>query len=182
MEQRELVERARRGDGAAFAALVGSDLIRMVRLAAAVSGNSNDAEDIVQESMTRALRALKDFDSAREFRPWFATIVANQARNWRRGRGRRQRLTQRIAAQVAPVATPVDDHAILLEESSRVQQSLLSLDESDREVLALRFLAGLTESESAESLGVPLGTIKSRTSRALAKLRVVMEKEHSYGH
>ncbi len=76
MDQPELIARARRGDGVAFGALVEGDLAAMVRLAAVVSGNPADAEDIVQESLTKVLQSLRRFDESRPFRPWFATIVS----------------------------------------------------------------------------------------------------------
>ncbi len=171
MEQRELVERARRGDGDAFAALVGPHVTDMLRLARLVSGAHADAEDIVQEALTRVLRSLNRFDADRPFRPWFATIVSNQARNWNRSAGRRKRLTLRIAglAQVGPVAT--DEQVEAREQESSILRSVSLLDPIDREVLGLRFLLGLSERETAETLQCSLGTVKSRTSRALDRLR-----------
>ena len=172
MDQPELIARARRGDGAAFGALVEEDLGAMVRLATVVSGNPADAEDIVQEALTKVLQSLRRFDESRPFRPWFATIVANQARNWKRSRGRSLRLVERIALQANAVVRGVEDLVIEADEASRVISALQALEPLDREVLALRFLVGLSERESAEALGIALGTVKSRSSRALAKLRV----------
>jgi RNA polymerase sigma factor (sigma-70 family) len=171
MDQHELVAKARRGDGAAFAALVEPELASMVRLAAVVSGNAGDAEDIVQESMTRVLRSLRSFDASRPFRPWFATIVANQARNAKRSRGRRRRLTLRIATIADVGVASVEDHAVLTDDSTALMQLLSQLDLPDREVLALRFLSDLSETETATALGIPVGTVKSRSSRALSRLR-----------
>ncbi len=171
MEQRELVGRARRGDGEAFAALVQPHLADMLRLARLIGGSANDAEDIVQESLTRVLRSLRRFDPDRPFRPWLATIVANQARNWQRSGIRRQRLTARIAnlAELGP--RPTDDVAIAHNEGASLVQFVTELERADREVLGLRFLLGLSERETAEALNFSLGTVKSRTSRALGRLR-----------
>jgi RNA polymerase sigma-70 factor, ECF subfamily len=177
MDQPELIVRARRGDGVAFGALVEGDLAAMVRLAAVVSGNPADAEDIVQEALTKVLQSLHRFDENRPFQPWFATIVANQARNWKRSCGRRFRLVERIALQANLPIRGVDEIVIEADEGSRVVAALQILDPVDREVLALRFLAGLTERESAEALGVAVGTVKSRTSRALTRLRMQLEPE-----
>jgi RNA polymerase sigma-70 factor, ECF subfamily len=177
MDSQELIARARRGDGAAFGALVEGDLSAMVRLAAVVSGNPSDAEDIVQEALTKVLQSLRRFDETRPFRPWFAAIVANQARNWKRSRGRRQRLVERISGQANPPARSVDELVIEADEGSRVVAALQGLEPPDREVLALRFLAGLTEKESADALGIALGTVKSRTSRALSRMRMQLETQ-----
>jgi RNA polymerase sigma factor (sigma-70 family) len=177
MDSQELVARARRGDGVAFGALVEGDLPAMVRLAAVVSGNSGDAEDIVQEALTKVLQSLRRFDETRPFRPWFATIVANQARNWKRSRGRRLRLVERIAVQANLPVRSVDELVIEADEGSRVVAALQGLEPLDREMLALRFLAGLTEKESAEALGIAPGTVKSRTSRALGRMRTQLETQ-----
>lgn len=171
MEQRELVERARRGDGNSFAALVEPHLGDMLRLARVIGGSANDAEDIVQESLTRVLRSLRRFDPDRPFRPWLATVVANQARNWQRSGMRRQRLTARIAglAELGPRST--EDEAIANEDRASMLRLVSQLDAVDREVLGLRFLLGLSERETADAMRCSLGTVKSRTSRALARLR-----------
>jgi RNA polymerase sigma factor (sigma-70 family) len=171
MEQHELVERARRGDGDSFAALVSPHLRSMLQLAGLISGSRLDAEDIVQESLTRVLRSLGRFDSDRLFRPWFATVVANQARNWNRSGQRKQRLTRKIAAlaDVAPTAT--DEQAIANTQAQSLLQEVARLEQNDREVLALRFLLDLSEKETAQSLNCSVGTVKSRTSRALQRLR-----------
>ena len=175
MDQPELIARARRGDGVAFGALVETDLPAMVRLAAVVSGNASDAEDIVQEALTKVLQSLRRFDESRPFRPWFATIVANQARNWKRSRGRRLRLVERIALQAHLPERFVEEIVLDAEEGSRVVAALQTLDRHDREVLALRFLVGLSERESADALGIAIGTVKSRSSRALGRLRAQLE-------
>ena len=175
MDSPELIARARRGDGVAFGALVEADLGAMVRLAAVVSGNAADAEDIVQEALTKALQSLRRFDETRPFRPWFATIVANQARNWKRSRGRRLRLVQRIAVQAQLPERYVEEIVLEADEGSRVVAALQKLDRHDREILALRFLVGLSERESADALGLALGTVKSRTSRALERMRTQWE-------
>jgi RNA polymerase sigma factor (sigma-70 family) len=175
MDSPELIARARRGDGVAFGALVEADLGAMVRLAAVVSGNAADAEDIVQEALTKALQSLRRFDETRPFRPWFAAIVANQARNWKRSRGRRLRLVQRIAAQAQLPERFVEEIVLEADEGSRVVAALQALDQHDREILALRFLVGLSERESADALGLALGTVKSRTSRALERMRTQWE-------
>jgi RNA polymerase sigma factor (sigma-70 family) len=179
MEQRQLVGLARRGDGAAFAALVAPDLPAMVRLAAVVSGSTADAEDIVQEALTRALDALTRFDVDRPFRPWFATIVSNQARNWRRSGTRRRRLTLRVANLAPPAPQATDDAAVARVGADATFAALRSMEELDRTVLALRHLTGLSEADTAAALGIAVGTVKSRNARALTRLRTILEEGQS---
>jgi RNA polymerase sigma-70 factor (ECF subfamily) len=177
MQQRELVARARRGDGAAFAALVAPHLPRMLELARIVSGTSSEAEDIVQESLTRVLRSLGRFDADRPFAPWFAAIVANQARNWRRSAGRQRRVVSRVAGLAAVGGDDVEEQAIAHGEGSALLAIIRELDINDREVLAMRYLLGMSEAEAAVGLGCTIGTVKSRTSRALARLRAQLTKD-----
>jgi RNA polymerase sigma factor (sigma-70 family) len=178
MEQRELVAQARRGNGDSFAALVQPHLVAMLHLAQIVSGSRADAEDIVQESLTNVLRSLGRFDVDRPFRPWFAAIVANQARNWNRAGRRRERLTSRVATLVE-VAPPLpDDLAIANDEHEMILQRIAALESIDREILAARFLLGLTGKEAATMLSCSVGTVKSRTSRALTRLRKQIDLLH----
>jgi RNA polymerase sigma-70 factor (ECF subfamily) len=111
------------------------------------------------------------------FRPWLLAIVANEARNRRRGAGRRQRLSLRLAGRrttgepgPAEVTERDDDRGRLLAAVAR-------LPAADREIVALRWFAELTEAETAAALGCPVGTVKSRSSRALARLRTLLGTE-----
>ena len=177
-----LVALARRGDGPAFAALVRPHLPTMIRLACAVSGSATDAEDVVQESLTALFRSLRSFDENRPLAPWFARIVVNQARNSRRGRMRRRLLFEK-AAQSTPsiVRTSTDTVELVLDpaDGGRVLTALRSLSPDDQSVLALRHLAGLTEAETAIALHIAVGTVKSRSARALQRLRSIVEMADS---
>lgn len=168
---------ARRGDGPAFAALVRPHLPAMLRLACAVSGSATDAEDIVQESLTALFRSLRSFDENRPIAPWFARIVVNQARNNRRGRIRRRLLLEK-ASRSAPttVGTSADTVELIMDptDGGQVFTALKSLSPDDQSVLALRHLAGLTEAETAIALHIAVGTVKSRSARALQRLRSIV--------
>lgn len=121
---------------------------------------------------------MDTFDPTRPFRPWFLRIVANLARNDRRARGRRARLDVRAASADAgrAVATP-EDIAVGDAERRRVLEALNRLDRDDRLVVALRYFEQLSEAEMAETLDCPPGTVKSRLSRAMARLRTALELE-----
>jgi RNA polymerase sigma factor (sigma-70 family) len=171
--ERELVRRARAGDGRAFEELVSPHWEAAVRLAYLITGNHAEAEDAAQEALVKAWRALGRFRASRPLRPWLLRIVANEARNRRRASGRRARLELRAAGeQVSGSAAPSPETlAVAASESRRLLAALDELPEQGRLVLGCRFLLGLSEAETAAALGVRRGTVKSRTSRALEALR-----------
>jgi RNA polymerase sigma factor (sigma-70 family) len=167
-----LVARAKRGDAAAYEELVRMHQGIAFRVAYVVAGERGDAEEAVQDGFVKAYRALGRFRVGAPFRPWLLRIVANEARNRRRSAGRRAGLALRAAAAASGDAAPSPEAAALSRErSAGLVAGLGRLDERDREVLVHRFLLGLGEEETAAALGVRRGTVKSRTSRALDRLR-----------
>jgi RNA polymerase sigma factor (sigma-70 family) len=174
LEDAELVEQARRGDADAYGELVRRYQAVAARVAYLAAGADADVEDVVQESFVRAYRALERFRPGAPFRPWILRIVANEARNRRRAAGRRARLALRVADDRDPSgdAAPSPEDAVVREdERVALMEAMSRLREDDRMVLGYRYLIGLPERETAEALGVRPGTVKSRTSRALARLR-----------
>jgi RNA polymerase sigma factor (sigma-70 family) len=166
--------RARRGDARAYESLVQEHQAIAFRTAYLITGSAADAEEATQEAFVRAWLALKRFRRGAEFRPWLLAIVANEARNRVRSRRRREGLAERAAhelswqAPLAEGAAPGD---------GRLREALASLPERDRSVLACRFVLDLGEQETAEVLGVAPGTVKSRTARALDRLRAQLGAE-----
>jgi RNA polymerase sigma factor (sigma-70 family) len=171
----DLVERARTGDVDAFATLVGRYRLPAVRLAYGITGD--EAEDAVQDAFVKAFRKLATFRPDAEFRPWLFTIVANEARNRRRSENRRTSLVLRVHQQPVAIGAASDTLAIDHEQRQRLVAAVTDLPDHHREVVALRFFAGLSESETAQVLSCPLGTAKSRLSRALDALRSALGEE-----
>jgi RNA polymerase sigma factor (sigma-70 family) len=171
LEERELVRRARRGDERAFAELVRMHQEIAFRVAYLISGD--EAEDAVQDGVLKAWRALGRFRTGAPFRPWLLRIVANEARNRRRSAGRRAALVLRAGREdVSGGAAPSPEAAVLAaDERARLLESLEGLPDEARLALACRYLLELTEAETAATLGVRRGTVKSRVSRALDRLR-----------
>jgi RNA polymerase sigma factor (sigma-70 family) len=169
------VVRAQAGDADAYGELVRRHRPAALRVAAAVLGSRHGADapdDVVQVASERAWRAIDRIDSARAFRPWFLTIVANGARNDRRADRRRVRLAQRVAATAAaPVVTP-EEAAVERAEHGQVARAFGRLAEGDQTVLALRHVERLSEREMAAALDCAPGTVKSRLSRATVRLRL----------
>ena len=170
------VARARTGDVDAYEVLVVRYTTPAHR-AAVLLGAGADADDVVQEAFVKAYRQLAHYQGRSGFRPWLLAIVANETRNLHRSRRRRDGLVLRAAARVEHDGAGGDLPALAAEAVDRREQlvsALRGLPSRDREVLVCRFLLDLTEAETSAVLRVRPGTVKSRTARALARLREVV--------
>jgi RNA polymerase sigma-70 factor (ECF subfamily) len=167
-----LIERAQRGDREAYGLLVRRYETVAFRTAYLIAGSAADAEDAAQTGFVKGWRALGRFRAGAPFRPWILQIVANEARNRRRSAGRRAALAVRAAREPSGDAVPSPEASVVAaEERAELLAALDRLPDDHRIVLALRYLLDLSEEETAAALDVALGTVKSRTSRALARLR-----------
>ena len=167
--------RVRAGDPAAYAVLVMLHAPMAKRLAV-LSGAGNEADDVVQEAFVKAYEALPRFRSGAGFRPWLLRIVVNETRNLRRGRSRRTLRELRVATEERVTRSVPDpaEAAVDADRRSALLDSVDALPDDLREVVTCRYLLQLSEAETAETLGLPHGTVKSRLHRALAALREVM--------
>jgi RNA polymerase sigma factor (sigma-70 family) len=172
-----LLSRACGGDLDAYEQLVRLHQQIAFRTALVLTRDASEAEEAAQDAFVKAWRALRRFDRARPFRPWLLAIVANEARNRRRSAGRRDLLAVRAGAEsaTAPVAGSPEGALLVAERHASLAAALERLDERDREVIACRYLLELSEAETAAALGCRAGTVKSRLSRALARLRAQPE-------
>jgi RNA polymerase sigma factor (sigma-70 family) len=161
------------------------------RTAYVVLGSAAEAEDAAQEGFVKAYYALSRFRAGAPFRPWLLQIVANEARNRRKSAARRQNLVLRVAVlDGASGHEPSPEASALANERQQVLLDAVSaLREDDRLVIACRYFLDLSEAETAATLGWPRGTVKSRLSRAIGRLRQRLpatigdgpiEREHSH--
>jgi RNA polymerase sigma-70 factor (ECF subfamily) len=174
LNEADLIARARTGDESAYAALVAQTREAALRTASLILGDAAEAEDAVQEATVKAYRALDRFRDGAPFRPWLLQIVANEARNRRRAAGRRAELARRAMDEGHPSgdAAPSPEAAVLAAEQRAVlARAIGDLREEDRQVIAARYYLELSEAETAAALAWPRGTVKSRLSRALGRLR-----------
>lgn len=173
LDDAQLVERARHGDIEAYEELVQRHSSIAHRTAVVFAGPS-EADDATQEAFVKAYRALDRFRPGAEFRPWLLRIVANEAKNRRRSSVRRTGLAVRAAARrPSGDAAPSPEEAVLLDERRRsLLDAVGRLSDKDRAVVTCRYFLDLSEAETSEVLGWPKGSVKSRLSRALDRLRL----------
>lgn len=178
----ELVGRARAGDDDAYAQLVREHQEVAFRTAFLITASTAEAEDAAQDAFVKAHAALGRFRRGKPLRPWLLTIVANEARNRRASAGRRRQLLRRAATEHGRGgrdAEPSAPEAAVLsaERHAALVAALEMLSTPDRHVIACRHLLDLSERETAVVLGCRPGTVKSRLSRALARLRAAVGEE-----
>jgi len=173
LQDPELIELARDGDVRAYGELVERYREVAFRTAYLITRSAADADEAAQDAFVKAYYALHRFRTQEPFRPWLLRIVSNEARNRVRSARRRERLALRLAeGGPSGDADPSPEAAAARRETQETLLTALSdLREDDRMVIAYRYFLDLSEAETAEVLGVRPGTVKSRLSRALGRLR-----------
>jgi RNA polymerase sigma factor (sigma-70 family) len=171
MDDDEAITRSLAGDLSAYETLV-ARYGALAHRTAALLGAGDEAEDVVQEAFVKAFRHLASFRRDAPFRPWLLRIVANETHNLTRTRGRRADLTVRLTA-TTEAAAPDDPEgtALATDRRTRLLEAVRSLPERERQAVVCRYFLQLSEAETAQVLDWPLGSVKSRTHRGLARLR-----------
>jgi RNA polymerase sigma factor (sigma-70 family) len=173
-----LLAQARGGDVRAYEELVEQHQATAFRVAWWITRSSPEAEEAAQDGFVKAYRALDRFREGAPFRPWLLRIVANEARNRRVAEQRRERLALRLGETGIPGgAAAAETEAMASSTRAELLAAVARLDQRDQLVIAARFFLELSEAETAATLGVRPGTVKSRLSRALARLRKEMEAD-----
>jgi len=168
--EQSLIEAARSGETAAFDRLVGELIEPAFRLAVAMLGNSQEAEDAVQEAAVKAWLRLGQLRPRASLRPWFLAIVANQCRSARR----RPWWSVLTVAEPAVYDRGHEDRLLLAHD---IDRALSRLSEIDRAILHLRFYQDLPLREIARILGISVSAAKVRLLRASRRLRPELEEE-----
>jgi RNA polymerase sigma factor (sigma-70 family) len=141
------------------------------RLALRVVRDAALAEDVVQEAFLAAWRQADRFDVSRgRASTWILTLVHRRAVDITRRHARFNALPDQLDT-IEPRAESTDEDIVLRDARREVRAALATLSSAEREVLGLAYWGGLTQAEIAAALGVPVGTVKSRTFNALARLR-----------
>ena len=171
---------------AAFPAFVAAEIGRLYSIGLRLTGQPADAEDLAQDALVRAYRALGTWDQPRirelNVRPWLASIVVNLARNRARSRLSRPATVSLIDELAHPQIRAHETPHGRLEQREDAQQwadRLLALPQRYRAPLVLRHVDGLSYEEISEALDRPIGTVKAQVHRGIALLRTALETERS---
>jgi RNA polymerase sigma-70 factor (ECF subfamily) len=178
LNEAELIDRARQGDGAAWETLMREHQAAAYRLAYLLLGDAAQAEDVAQEAFVRAYQALQRFDPARPFRPWLLSIAANLARNQLRAFGRYLAAIRRLGQAESRPVESVEGRAAHSWETQTLWQAVRQLDFTDQQVIYFRYFLDLPVEQTAQALNVAEGTVKSRLHRAMNRLRTVIEQHY----
>ena len=172
IDDAEAIAQSRGGDLDAYAVLVARYTLRAHR-AAFLLGAGEESDDVVQEAFVKAFRHLSRFRVGEPFGPWLLRIVANETRNLTRSRRRRAALALRLSAAESGGAAPdcPVDVVLAAEQRAGLLAAVNELPGRERQALICRYFLDLSEAETAKVLGWPLGSVKSRTFRALNRLR-----------
>lgn len=180
LSEAEFTRRARHGDPGAWETIVSVHREAVFRYAYLQVGDRAEAEDVAQETFLRAYRSSGRYDAARPLRPWLLRIARNVARNRWRGWMRRVRATDRWTTDAELDRAPHSGNpdVDLTQAAEVLRQAVGRMRDEDRQVIYLRFHLGLSVEETGEALGIPPGTVKSRLSRALGRLRESVQRDH----
>ncbi len=184
----QFIERLKRGDAAAFEELVADRSGEIYGLLYRLTENSEEARDLTQETFLRAFQSIEHFRGDADLRTWIYRIAINQARNrWRWWRRRRRDATVSLdsvddrGSRPLTSTLPADrgnspEQETLAHERERVlRAALLTIKHAYREAVILRDIEGLSYEEVAATLGISIGTVKSRLSRGRSELRRKLE-------
>jgi RNA polymerase sigma-70 factor (ECF subfamily) len=173
VDQRTLVDRARGGDHDAFAVLVRASAPRLDAAARLILRDRELASDAVQETYIRAWRSLPGLRDLDRFDAWLHRLLVRSCID--SIRHRRSRL---VEVELQPLDGPVvGDPASDVVQRELIDDALRRLDPTWRAVVVLHFFLGMSLPEAAGTLGIPLGTAKSRLHRSLGLMRLALAEE-----
>jgi RNA polymerase sigma-70 factor (ECF subfamily) len=173
VDQRDLVERAGRGDHDAFGLLVGASIARLEAVARLILRDQELARDAVQDAYIRAWRDLPGLREADHFDAWLHRLTVNACLDVVRRRRRRP-----MEVALTPISPPtIEDETGLVAVRDQLERGFRHLGVDHRAVLVLHYYVGMSVPALAETLGIPLGTAQSRLGRALTSLRAAMQAD-----
>jgi RNA polymerase sigma-70 factor (ECF subfamily) len=173
MVQREIVERARKGDHDAFALLAGAAIGRLDAAARLMLRDADRAEDAVQETLVRCWRDLPTLRDPDRFDAWLHRLFLNACRDALTAAKRRS--VEVVISDTHPPS--VSDSQAASADRDQIERGVRHLQPEHRIVIVLHYYLGLPLPDAAAAMGIPLGTAKSRLHRATQALRAALESD-----
>lgn len=186
MMEELLIKRAKKGDSKAFSALLNEYLSMIYNIAYRMTGNPDDASDMTQEVMIKLFKNLDSFNQKSKFSTWVYRVATNTCLDELKKIRRKQTLSLdaeyetddgSVSFEQEDLSPTPDEQAETNELKDIVARAITRLGEEHRAVIVLRDIKGLSYGEIAEILNCSDGTVKSRLSRARAKLKEILEKD-----
>lgn len=183
----EFIERLKRGEATAFEELVAARSGEVYGLLFRMTESSDEARDLTQETFLRAFQSIGSFRGEADLRTWIYRIAINQARNrWRWWRRRRRDSTfsldatqgesgHTVMATLAESSANPEQQTLAHERESALRSALHRVGRAYRETVILRDIEGFSYEEIATTLGINVGTVKSRLARGRQELREKLE-------
>ncbi|MDD4796714.1 MAG: sigma-70 family RNA polymerase sigma factor [Eubacteriales bacterium] len=178
-DERLLIEQAKNGDGDAFTQLYLAQAPRIYALCLRMCGNDADAQDAVQEAMLKAWRHLGRFRGQSSFGTWLYRIALNACRDMLRRRKAPPASLEWMQEKGRQISQPGFEQRSV--ERQTLQAALGRLSHGHRAIVVLREIEGLSYDEIAQTLRLPVGTVRSRLNRARAQLRQSYQAEGTIG-
>src|SRR4051812_38512354 len=171
--QRDLVEQAMAGDRDAFTELARGSISKLYAIARLILRDTERAEDAVQETLVAAWRQLSSLRDPDRFDAWVRRLLVRAC--YREVARSNQQV--RIAAELSPIATAIADPGVALADRDQLERGFCRLTPEQRALVVLHYYLGLPMQETAEILGLPVGTVKSRLFRTTQQLRASLDAD-----
>ena len=175
----KLVKRAKRGDPEAFGTLIEKYERFVFNIVYRMTGNAEDARDVAQEAFIKAFKKFSYYDESWAFSTWIYRIAINASIDYMRKRGKENSVSLDIFSENgmdAVDAKNIEESVLQKEKSKEIIEAVNALEEEFRTVIVLHDMEGMEYKEISDILGCPMGTVKSRLSRARGKLRRLIEQ------
>lgn len=173
-----LIQQAKQGDEHAFNQLIAQYREPMFRYAYLIVRDAATADDVVQDAAIAIYRQLNRFDSSRSFQAWVLGITRNLSRNSNRAWGRYKHMLTRFLQQHDSSRPSVESLTLEQQQAQALHEAVAQLKSNFQDVIYARYFLELSVEETAQTLDIAEGTVKSRTSRALDQLRGIIQTHY----
>ncbi len=180
MDEYQAIQRLKNGDISGLEFLAARHQVKAVRTAYLITRDLGLAEDVVQDSFIRAFRAIRGFDSTRQFEPWFMRSVVNASVKMMQRSAKQVEVgdeaDESLFAELAARVESVEEQVESIEVQNQIWDAMQKLSPRQRAVVVQRYFLEMSEKEMAEDAGSAVGTVKWMLNAARERLRGLLER------